>query len=103
MKSLRVIVVVLAVLSMAGMAVAAQHAATAEKGKALFFDPKLGTTGKSCNDCHTNGKGLEQASGVKDIEGVVNKCITQALRGKALDPGSAEMQSLVMYIKGLKK
>ena len=35
-----------------------------ERGKALFNDSKLAgaTSGMSCNSCHPNGKGLEQAA-----------------------------------------
>ncbi len=75
------------------------QAGMVSKGKALFNDPKLGTTGKSCNDCHQNGKGLEKAAAKQDLAQIVNGCITQGLRGKALDVKSPEMQSLVLYIK----
>ena len=80
---------------------AMQHEATLEKGKALFNDPKLGTTGKSCNDCHKDGTGLERSGERKDLEKIVNKCITVSLKGKGLKPKSIEMQSLLLYLKGL--
>jgi cytochrome c peroxidase len=85
-----------------------------EKGKAMFNDPKLGggTSGKSCNSCHPDGKGLEMAAHKKEwttpggvqktLEGAVNTCITMALKGKALNPKSPEMANIVAYIKSLK-
>jgi cytochrome c peroxidase len=103
MKMVRIAAfVIIAAMALAGAAAAAHHEGSVEKGKALFNDPKLGTTGKSCNDCHKDGKGIEKAAVRKDLETVVNNCITQGLKGKALDAGSVEMQSLVKYIKSLK-
>ncbi|MFN3504867.1 MAG: hypothetical protein ACK4Y7_01475 [Caldimicrobium sp.] len=82
-----------------------------EKGKKLFNNPKLGTAGKSCNSCHPNGQGLEQAGtkkefkimgkNLKSLEEAINLCIEMALKGKALDPKSKEMEDLVAYIKSL--
>jgi cytochrome c peroxidase len=92
----------LAVLTL-GTVFAMQHEATVEKGKALFNDPKLGTTGQSCNDCHKDGRGLEKAGDKKDLDGIVNNCITKGLKGKALKPQSAEMQSMLLYLRGLGK
>ena len=80
---------------------AMQHEATPEKGKALFNDPKLGTTGKTCNDCHKDGTGLERAGQREDLEKTVNMCIAMSLKGKALKPTSVEMQSLLLYLKSL--
>ena len=90
--------IVLVALLGAGLAVAMQHEATVDMGKALFNDPKLGTTGKTCNDCHPNGKGVEKAVGKKDLETILNACITKGLKGKALDVKSMEMQSLMLYV-----
>ncbi len=96
-----VFLVVLATFLWIGLISAAQDGASVEKGKALFNDPRLGTTGKSCNDCHPNGKGAEKAAAKKDIEQIVNGCITHSIKGKALAVDSVEMRSLVMYIKSL--
>ncbi len=97
-----VVLIAFAALFAGNMAIAAQEASV-EKGKALFNDPKLGTTGKSCNDCHPNGKDAAKAATRQDkeIEGIVNACITQSIKGKALDEKSVEMRSLVLYIKSL--
>jgi cytochrome c peroxidase len=101
MKSVRTAVLIILSFSLvAGIAFAADQA-SAEKGKALFNDPKLGTTGQSCNDCHPNGKGADKAAAKKDIDRIVNSCITHSIKGQTLDAKSMEMQSLVMYIKSL--
>lgn len=85
------------------------------KGKALFNDPKLagGTAGKSCNSCHPDGKGLENAGVKKEfnlggkkqtgLKEAINTCIENALKGKALDKKSQEMKDLAAYIKSFEK
>ncbi len=79
-------------------------AGNAEKGKALFNDPKFGggTAGMSCNSCHQDGKGLEKAADRKDLEKMVNACIKNALKGKGIDLKSSEMADIVAYLKSLK-
>ena len=86
-----------------------------EKGKALFNDVNFGsgTSGKSCNSCHLNGKGLEMSGEKKEfnimgkkqnsLEEAVNFCIKMALKGKAIDPESEDMFNIVAYIKSLKE
>lgn len=98
-KILFVAVLVVAVL--AGIAFAMKHEASVDKGKALFSDKNLGTNGKTCNDCHPGGKGMEKAGAKPDLVATINQCVTQAIKGKALGEKSIEMQSLVMYIKSL--
>ena len=92
--------IVLAILVGVGMAFAAEGPSI-DKGKALFNDPKLGTTGKSCNSCHLDGKGALQAAGKADLDRIINACITHSIKGKALDPQSMEMQSMILYLKSL--
>jgi len=99
-KSMVVFAAVCALMT-ASAVFAMQHEATADKGKVLFNDAKLGTNGKSCNDCHKDGTGLEKARNNSDLEATVNSCIKKALNGKALKAKSVEMQSLVQYIKGI--
>ena len=84
-----------------GMVFAAAEGVSIEKGKALFNDPKLGTTGKSCNSCHPDGQNIQNAGTRRDIDRVINACITHSIKGKALAPQSIEMQSLLLYIKSL--
>ncbi len=105
MKALRV-----ALLSvMAGVVVGftfslALSAGNVAKGKALFNDAKLGnnTSGKSCNSCHPDGKGLEKAGDRKDLARFANSCIENALQGKPINPDSQEMEDLVAYVRSLK-
>ncbi len=83
------------------IALALQGGASIEQGKKLFHNPGLGTTGKSCNSCHPGGRGLEQSGARRNLTDIINGCITIPLKGKALDPKSVEMESLVLYIKSL--
>ncbi len=112
MKSSTMVVLCLLISSIGiGLAFAVQQSASVEKGKALFNDTKLGTNGNSCATCHPDGKGLEGAGAKKawktpagnhkTLEEAINVCITMALKGKALDVKSAEMQSMALYIKSL--
>lgn len=75
----------------------------AERGKTLFADATLGGSAndKSCNTCHPDGRGLENAGG--DIAGTINTCIEKALAGKPLAADSQELKDLVAYIASLKK
>jgi cytochrome c len=85
-----------------------------EKGKALFNDTTFAgaTSGNSCNTCHPNGSGLENAGDKKEfnimgkkqnsLEEAVNVCIVMAIKGKAIDTMSNQMKDIVAYIKSLK-
>lgn len=111
MKFIRIMVLAMIAL---GLVFSGAFAADMEKGKALFNDPKLGggTSGKSCGSCHPDGKGLEKAADKKEfnimgkkqkgLEGAVNFCIENAMKGKAIDPKGADMANIVAYIKSLK-
>jgi hypothetical protein len=92
---------VFAVFIMISVAFSMQHEASSDKGKVLFNDAKLGTNGKICNDCHKDGAGLEKAAVKNDLEAIVNTCIKKAMNGRKLKKTSVEMQSMVLYIKGL--
>ena len=84
------------------------------KGKLLFNDVNFGagTSGKSCNSCHPDGKGLEKSGDKKEftimgqnqnsLEEAVNVCIEMALKGKAINTKSEDMVNIVAYIKSLK-
>ncbi len=87
-------------LSSGGISMASAEPSV-DSGKKLFNDAGLGTNGKTCNDCHPNGKGIEKAAGNKDLDKIVNGCIAQALQGKPLNPLSTEMRSIILYINGL--
>lgn len=111
MKTLKVVLLFLAVY---GLVFSFAHAAgDVSKGKELFKDPKFAgaVSGKSCNSCHPDGRGLGNAGGKtefhvmgktqKTLEDVVNFCIENANKGKALDPSSEQMKDIVAYIKSL--
>jgi cytochrome c len=96
------IVVFLCVLAAYSLALSAE-AVSLDKGSEIFSSSQPGSNGKSCSSCHPDGKGLRKAENYSDdsLVGIINKCITGALQGKALDPNSAEMKSLQRYIKYL--
>jgi len=102
MKGLKTAVFVMVSFSL--MYALAMAAGDAGEGKALFSDPKFGggTAGVSCNSCHPDGKGVEKAADMKGLEKQVNACIKNALKGKGIDPKSAEMADIVAYLKSLK-
>lgn len=72
-------------------------------GKELFESPKLGSNGKSCADCHPDGRGLNKAASydADDLEIIINQCIKGPLEGNVLDPSTNDMKSLIIYIKSL--
>lgn len=74
---------------------------TTERGKELFGSASLGTNGRSCAVCHPDGKDLQDVGDNDDktLAKITNKCIVKALKGKALADGSADMTSLIMYMK----
>lgn len=111
MKRRRIILLCVAAV---GLVFSAAFAAgDAAKGKTLFNDTNFAgaSSGKSCNSCHPDGRGLENAGDKKEfqimgatqksLEEAVNICIEQAIGGKAIDPASDEMQDMVAYIKSL--
>lgn len=112
MKVFKVIPLCLLALSFAfALAFASGNA---EKGKELFNDPKLGgsTNEKSCATCHPGGSGLEGVTEKKEFKSpagttdslktMINKCVTMALKGKALNPDGQEMSDMIAYLGTLK-
>lgn len=112
MKILKVSLLLLIILGLTFSVAFAKKHLPEERGKALFNDQKAFSGKKACNDCHTNGKGLEKAAGKKafkimgktqkSIEDAVNFCIINANEGKAIDVKSEQMKDMVVYIKSLK-
>jgi len=96
------LVMTLSILAVASLVLAAD-VVTPARGKELFTSTQLGTSGKSCSTCHPDGKGLAKAAeyDAEELGAIINQCIMKPLKGKALDPDSAEMESLVRYIKSL--
>ncbi len=110
---------------MAKMDPVTELAKSVERGFALFSDKKLGTSGKTCNDCHMNG-GMKDAkmgdmtlkafdnlgakypmfmAGAKRVmtlDQVVNYCITNPLKGQALAWDDQRLTDLVAYCASVK-
>lgn len=78
-------------------------AGDAERGKALFGDPKLGTTGESCSTCHPDGTKLMKAAGKDEaaLAEIINGCLVSAMKGTPLDASSAEARDLISYLKSV--
>lgn len=115
MKFLKIIALSMAVVGLIIPAAIAKQHLPEERGKTLFNDAKFGggTSGKSCNSCHPDGKGMEKSGEKKEFNimgkqqkslgEAVNFCIENALKGKAIDPKSEQMKDIVAYIKSLGK
>ncbi len=93
-----------ALAALTSLAVAAD-APSLQRGRELFESTRLGTSGKSCAGCHPGGSKLAQVAPYDQAQlaEIINRCITNPLRGKALDPESADMESLIMYIRTFAK
>jgi len=81
--------------------------AVVEKGRALWVDPKLGTNGVTCGQCHPNAanthpetypKFQKQIGKVIGLRNMINVCIRNPLKGAELDFDSPEMIALEAYI-----
>ncbi|MBV5340845.1 MAG: cytochrome C [Deltaproteobacteria bacterium] len=81
----------------------AAAAPSLKSGQELFASDKLGTSGKSCDSCHPGGKGLNISAVLSDddLADTINGCIAGPLKGKPLAPESADMKSLLLYLKSL--
>lgn len=78
-----------------------------KQGRGLFTDPKLGSNGVVCAQCHPNGanthpetypKFQKQLGKVASLWEMVNWCIRNPLEGKDLAADSAEMTALLAYM-----
>jgi cytochrome c len=99
---------------------AAELNASIERGKALFMDPKLGTSGQTCNTCHMEGGTVAGTMGDMDLKAfdalntaypkywmmakkvmtldqVVNWCIVTPLKGEPLAWDDIRLTDLVAY------
>ena len=76
-----------------------------ELGKTLYESNELGTKGRSCNSCHTDGKGLELIGDFNDeeLKDIINACIRDALGGELISVESQEMQALLSYVRTFEK
>jgi cytochrome c peroxidase len=91
-----------AILLAAGIAGAAGKSSV-ETGKEMFNDPKLSGSANdsSCNSCHAEGKGLENAAGKKKFSKLINNCLVGKMEGEKLDGRTVSMRSLKKYIQSL--
>ena len=78
-----------------------------EMSERLWNDTKLGKAGLSCSTCHLNGNGLKMESFPKYIhmagdiltmDQMINFCMTNPMKGKALAWNSQEITALAAYI-----
>lgn len=83
-----------------------------DQGYKLFHDPKLGTTGQSCDMCHPDGanthpetypKYQTQIKKVITLGEMINWCIINPLKGEALPLDSEKMIALEAYMTNQRK
>ena len=85
-------------------------------GEELWNDPKLGTSGLSCANCHTSGASFSESfkepyphgvsmaqslSGLKsvDAEQMVQFCMLQPMKANILPWDSKELAALTLYVE----
>jgi len=70
-------------------------------GKSIFESTQLGTSGRSCDNCHPQGKGLDKVADFNDLElkDIINACIRDAQKGQTISPESQEMNALLGYVR----
>ena len=75
--------------------------AGSRKGETYFHSTEFGTNGKSCNSCHASGKGLKELDEYdsKVLQGLINICIEDALKGKPLADDAQELRDIELYIR----
>jgi cytochrome c553 len=97
----RIMAVAVLAVMLAASSVLAAGKISAEKGKELFNDPKLGnsTNESSCTSCHADGKDLEKAGENKKLTRLINNCLVTQMEGEKIDGRTASMRSLKLYIK----
>ena len=83
----------------------ANEAPSLSLGKKLFESTELGTKGKSCQTCHSQGKGLDMIGDFNDeeLKDIINACLRDALGGKLISVESQEMVALHDYVRQFQK
>jgi len=86
--------------------------AAAARGKALFADPSLGTTGKSCADCHSAASLGRVKDGyprfnpelgrAESLEERLDAMVRVKLKGAGLPLGDERSTALAIYLKTLR-
>jgi cytochrome c len=97
--------VVISLLLLLGGPAFANEAPSLSLGKTLFESVDLGTTGKSCQSCHAQGKGLDMIGDFNDeeLKDIINACLRDALGGKLISTDSQEMEALHAYVRKFQK
>ena len=81
--------------------------AAVERGRAVFTDPKLGSNGVVCAQCHPNGADIhpetypkfqKQLGKVASLAEMINWCILNPLQGRRLDLNDPRMIAIQAYI-----
>ncbi len=81
--------------------------AAVKKGDALWHDPKLGSNGLACGNCHPDGSATNPHTWPKyqtnlgkvgTLRGMINWCIAVPLLGKPLALDSEEMIAMEAYV-----
>jgi len=84
-----------------------EYMAAVNAGRKVFTDPKLGTNGVVCAQCHPNGanthpetypKFQKQLGKVAQLWEMVNWCIRNPLEGKDLAADAPRMTNMLTYI-----
>jgi len=77
------------------------------RGREVFTDPKLGSNGVTCNQCHPNGANIhpetypkfqKQLGKVIVMAEMINWCILNPLKGDRLDLNDPRMVAIQAYI-----
>jgi thiosulfate dehydrogenase len=85
----------------------AQYMSVVQTGRALWTDPKLGTNGVTCAQCHPNAtnthpetypKFQKQVGRVVLLWEMINWCLRNPLEGKALAADDPRMIALQAYV-----
>jgi len=84
-----------------------EYMSVVQAGRALWTDPKLGTNGVACAQCHPNAanthpetypKFQKQLGRVITLREMINWCLQQPLEGQALKLDDPKMVALEAYI-----
>lgn len=76
-----------------------------ERGRKLFSDPKLAGSPNetACINCHPGNDEFKSISKDKDLNKIINMCITNPLAGEALENDSQDMKDLKSFIQSQSK
>ena len=84
------------------------NAQVLEMGEKLWADLKLGKGSMTCSTCHADGQGLKKtplprnigmANDILTMDQMINFCMMNPMKGKALAWNSREMTALASYVQ----